>query len=156
MMATTRPALRFDDAHVTWRPFKGFENLSFWVLGVNDARQQVNLLFRFAPLARCPIHRHVGPTDTFVLEGEHRTFGRAGTEWVLEEVRPPGVFSATEGNHLHFEQGGAAGAIIQLSMKAVDGVIWEVLNDDISVASVATIDDFRRVLDRQVAVPVAG
>ena len=105
-METARPVRRLDDEFIAWRPFKGYDGLSFWVLGVNDARQQVDLLFRLAPGARCPSHRHVGPTDTFVLEGEHRTYGRHDGEWRLEQVRPPGYFAANEGDHLHSEQGG--------------------------------------------------
>ncbi len=148
---TTRPMLHLDDRELAWRPFTGFEGLSFWVLGVNHARQQVDLLFRLAPGARCPAHRHVGPTDTFVVEGEHRTWARAETgEWELDQVRAPGVFAANEGDHLHSEQGGAEGTIVHLSMTAVDGVIWEVYDESVTdVLAVATVEDFQRALDRQ-------
>lgn len=153
MSDTARPALHLDDSVITWRPLSGYEGLSMWVLGVNDVRHQVNILFRLAPGARCPAHRHVGPTDTFVLGGEHRTHALESGTWRLDQVRPPGFFAANEGDHLHFEEGGAEGAIVQLSMTAVDGVIWEVLDDDANVIATTTIDDFRRVLQRQQPVP---
>ena len=65
--AAQRPSKHIDDSSITWRPFSGYDGLYFWVLGVNEIRQQVDLYFRLAPGARCPSHRHVGPTDTLVV-----------------------------------------------------------------------------------------
>ncbi len=144
-----RPAKRIDDSAITWRQFPGYEGLYFWVLGVNEIRQKVDLYFRLAPGARCPAHRHLGPTDTLVIEGEHRTWQLIDGEWRLDQVRQPGFFGANEGDHLHSEEGGAEGAIISLSMEARDGVIWETLNDQGEVVSVATLDDFKRALAHQ-------
>lgn len=154
---------RFDDRAITWRPLKGFDGLYLWVVGVNPVRQKVDILFRLDPGARCPAHRHVGPTDTFVLEGEHRTYARREADgpehaaaWQLDQIRPPAFFAMNEGDHLHFEEGGATqGCIVLLSMTAVDGVIWEVLDDTATtVTSRMTIDDFQRVLDRQAPIPL--
>src|SRR5215213_5401690 len=128
MAEQQRPALHLDDRTITWRPLSGYEGLSYWVLGVNDTRQKVDILFRMAPGARCPAHRHVGPTDTLVIEGEHRTYKRSDG-WQLDQVRPPGFFGANEGDHFHSEEGGAEGTIVLLSMTAVDGVIWEVFDE---------------------------
>ncbi|MFN0093127.1 MAG: cupin domain-containing protein [Acidimicrobiales bacterium] len=149
MTELLRPQRCLDDRHLTWRPFPGEDGLFFWVLGVNDARQQVDLLFRLAPGARCPNHRHVGPTDTLVIEGEHRTYALVDGRWVLDQVRPPGVFASNEGDNLHYEAGGPEGTVILLSMRAVDGVIWEVLDEDLQVVTVATIEHFRKALARQ-------
>lgn len=145
-----RPAERIDDAAITWRQFPGYEGLYFWVLGVNEVRQKVDLYFRLAPGARCPGHRHVGPTDTLVVEGEHRTWekGRDG-EWHLDQIRPAGFFGSNEGDHQHSEEGGDQGAIVLLSMEAIDGVIWETFNDDEELIDTAMLSDFKRVLDRQ-------
>lgn len=155
MTDTLRPARGLDDRAITWRPFPVFEGLSFWVLGVNDVRQKVDIFFRLAPEARCPIHRHVGPTDTLVVEGEHRTFARTEGAWHLDQVRAPGFFASNEGDHTHYEQGGPEGAILLLSMTAVDGVIWEVLDDHGTVIDTATIDGFRRALQHQQATAIA-
>lgn len=144
-----RPANRIDDSAITWRQFPGYEGLYFWVLGVNETRQQVDLYFRLAPGARCPSHRHVGPTDTLVVEGEHRTWELRDGDWHLDQVRPPGFFGTNEGDHLHSEEGGTEGAIVLLSMQAVDGVIWETFDDDQQLVDTATLGDFKRVFDRQ-------
>lgn len=149
MLDTVRPADRIDDSAITWRPFPGYDGLSFWVLGVNEARQKVDLYFRLAPGARCPSHRHVGPTDTLVVEGVQRTWEQRDGEWHLDQVRPAGTFAANEGDHLHSEEGGPEGAIVYLGMTAIDGVIWETYDPDGRLESVTTLDDFRRALDRQ-------
>ena len=144
-----RPENRIDDSAITWRPFRGYEGLYYWVLGVNQTRQQVDLYFRLAPGARCPSHRHVGPTDTLVVEGEHRTWELRDGEWHLDQVRPAGFFGANEGDHLHSEEGGDEGAIVLLSMQAVDGVIWETFDDNQQLIETTLLDDFARVLERQ-------
>ncbi len=149
IQTAARPEQRIDDSAITWRAFKGYEGLYFWVLGVNETRQKVDLYFRLTPGARCPSHRHVGPTDTLVVEGEHRTWELAGDEWHLDQIRPPGFFGGNEGDHLHSEEGGAEGAIVLLSMEARDGVIWETMNDEGDVIDTATFEDFQRVLERQ-------
>lgn len=146
-----RPTHRLDDSSIVWRPFPGYDGLYFWVLGVNETRQKVDLYFRLLPGARCPSHRHVGATDTLVVEGEHRTWARVDNDWVLDEVRPPGFFGANEGDHLHSEEGGEEGAIVLLSMQAVDDVIWETFDDAGDLVDTAKLTDFARVLERQSA-----
>lgn len=144
-----RPANQIDDSAIIWRQFTGYPGLYFWVLGVNHDRQKVDLYFRLAPGARCPAHRHVGPTDTLVVEGEHRTWEQRDGEWVLDQVRPAGFFGGNEGDHLHSEQGGEHGAIVLLSMHAVDDVIWETFDDDGNLVETTLLSDFDRVLAKQ-------
>lgn len=149
MLDSLRPAEHIDDRSITWRQFPGYDGLYFWVLGVNEVRQKVDLYFRLAPGARCPSHRHLGPTDTLVVEGIQRTYELVDGEWQLDAERPPGTYAANEGDHLHSEEGGPEGAIVHLSMEAVDGVIWETLDDDGEVVDRATLEDFSRALARQ-------
>lgn len=144
-----RPPHQIDDSAITWRQFPGYDGLYFWVLGVNELRQKVDLYFRLAPGARCPSHRHVGPTDTLVVEGEHRTWELRDSEWHLDQIRPAGFFGSNEGDHLHSEEGGTEGVIVLLSMQAVDGVIWETFNDEQELIDTARLSDFARALERQ-------
>ena len=145
-----RPTQHFDDSAIAWRSFSGYEGLYFWILGVDHERQQVDLFFRLAPGARCPGHRHVGATDTLVVEGEQRTWEKTDGGWVLDQVRPPGFYSSIPGDHLHSEEGGAEGAIVLLSMTAIDGVVWETCDDaGVVLQSVSTLDDFHRAFEKQ-------
>jgi hypothetical protein len=144
-----RPEQHIDDSSITWHQFPGYDGLYFWVLGVNETRQKVDLYFRLAPGARCPSHRHVGPTDTLVIEGEQRTWAFRDRDWHLDQVRPAGFFSSNEGDHLHSEEGGTEGAIVLLAMQAIDGVIWETFDDDQNIVDRATLAEFKRVLERQ-------
>lgn len=149
MLDTVRPQNHIDDSAITWRQFPGYEGLYFWVLGVNEIRQKVDIYFRLAPGARCPGHRHVGPTDTLVVEGVQRTWELHDGEWRLDAERAPGTFAANEGDHMHSEEGGPEGAIVQLGMTAVDGVIWETYSDDGELVASTTLEDFQRALARQ-------
>ncbi|MGF1596841.1 MAG: cupin domain-containing protein [Acidimicrobiales bacterium] len=144
-----RPAARIDDGAIDWRRFRGYDGLYYWVLGANPERQKVDLYFRLLPGARCPPHRHVGPTDTLVVEGEHRIWDQRGDTWVIDQIRPAGTFAISEGDNFHSEQGGEEGAIVLLSMTAVDGVIWETFDEAGALVATSTVDDFARALDRQ-------
>jgi hypothetical protein len=150
-MTTTNAdtSFRFDDRAITWRPFRGPVGLSFWVLRVDEAWQHVDILFRLGPFARCVPHNHVGPTNTLVIEGEHRTYQKVGGEWTIDEIRTPGTFSTHDGDSAHVEEGGPAGATILLSMTAVNGVIWTLLDDNDAIAEKTTVNDFVRALQKQ-------
>ena len=66
---------------------------------------------------------------------------------------------AHDGDSTHFEEGGPDGAVVLLSMQAVDGVIWEVLDDAEAVVEATTVDDFVRAFERQpmlTAAPAGG
>lgn len=144
-------SFRFDDRAVTWRPFRGPVGLSFWVLDVSEARQRVDILFKLDPWARCVPHNHVGATTTLVIEGEHRTYAKAGGDWVLDQLRPPGTFVSHDGDNVHMEEGGEEGAIIHLSMQAVNGVIWDLIDEHDVVTESTTVNDFLRAFDHQKA-----
>jgi hypothetical protein len=148
-----RPEARIDDSAITWRQFPGYEGLYFWVLGVNRERQKVDLYFRLTPGARCPAHRHVGPTDTLVVEGVQKTWRWLGDgRWELDAVRPAGTFAANEGDHFHSEEGGTEGAIVLLSMQAVDGVVWETFDaSGTELVASTSLADFERALAKQPA-----
>jgi hypothetical protein len=151
---------RFDDRLITWRRFAGegpltpdevksVEGLEYWVLGVDQQNGVVDILLRMKPEVMCTPHIHVGRTTTFVVEGEHRNLTRVGDEWVVKDVRKPGVFAISQGDHFHREQAGPDGTIVHLGMTAVDGVIWLAVDDAGAVRAEARVEDFQAVLNRQ-------
>ena len=109
---------------------------------------------RFEPNTNCVPHTHVGVTKTLVLEGEHRIYRPDGRGGLGEpDVRPAGTFSENRGDETHVEGGGPEGAIILLSMQAVDGNVYDILHEDLSLERSITLDNFARGLERQRARP---
>lgn len=135
---------------VAWRPFPGFDGLYYWVVGVDRERDVVDMLMRFDPLATCVPHRHVGPTRTLIIEGEHRLYEPDGSGTITAR-RIAGQLGANDGDETHIEGGGEAGAIILLTMTAVDGVVYEIFDEKLHLERVITLDDFERGLAKQAA-----
>lgn len=140
---------RFDDRTIAWRPFAGFDGLYYHLLGVDHAAQVVDMLMKFDPDTKCVPHRHVGPTKTLVLEGEHSLFDPAGHDPVATSVRPAGAFAANRGDEAHIEGGGRDGAVILLMMTAVDGRVYDILDEDGTVVRQITLADFQRGFEKQ-------
>ncbi|MFT7649541.1 MAG: 2,4'-dihydroxyacetophenone dioxygenase [Candidatus Poriferisodalaceae bacterium] len=158
-MKTSSTAL---DDNTTWRNFAGFDDLYFHVLDVDHERSLVDMLMKFDPNATCVPHCHVGPTRTLVVEGEHIIY-QADADGVRtdprakeESRRPAGSFSTNNGDETHVEGAGPDGAVILLSMTAVDGNVYEIFNDDLSHQRMITIENFQRGLDRQRAMASTG
>ena len=147
--AAEQTSYRFDDRLIAWRPFPGFEGLWYIVLDVDGERSQVDMLMRFAPGVKCVPHRHVGPTRTLVIDGEHRMYDADASRGASLDRRPAGTFSRNDGDETHIEGSGPDGAVILLSMTAVDGVVYEILNDHLGVDRIISLDDFRRGLEKQ-------
>lgn len=145
------PVYRFDDRNIAWRPFPGFDGLHYFVLDVDHGRQLVDMLMRFEPMAKCIPHRHVGPTRTLVIDGEHRIIEPDATAATITACRPAGTFSTNNGNEVHIEGGGPDGAVILLSMTAVDGVVYELMDAGLNITRVITLADFERGLKKQAA-----
>ena len=104
---------------------------------------------RFEPDARCVPHRHVGPTRTLVIEGEHRIYSAEDGGRTLEHARAAGAFATNNGDETHIEGGGPEGAVILLSMSGVDSVVYEIFDDAMALQRTITLDDFKRGLAKQ-------
>jgi len=142
---------RFDDRTITWKPFAGFEGLYYHLLSVDHQAQVVDMLMKFDPHAECVPHRHVGPTKTLVLDGEHRLFDPVADHGPATTTRLASGFGSNRGDETHIEGGGPDGATILLMMSAVDGVVYEILNADGTIQRTITMDDFQRGIERQAA-----
>ena len=143
-------AYKFDDRAIDWAPFNGFEGLYYAIQSVDRELNRVDMLMKFDPNALCAPHTHVGVTKTLVLEGEHRIY-KPAPDGGLEapDIRPAGTFSENRGDETHVEGGGPEGAIILLSMQAVDGDVYDILREDLSLDRKITLDNFERGLARQ-------
>lgn len=150
-MALTTPEARpmtTISQSLNWRPFPGFDGLHYWVAAVNRRTSVVDMFMRFEPGAKCVPHRHVGPTRTLVIEGEHLLFEPGDCD-VVTSRRNAGELGTNDGDESHIEGGGPDGAVILLTMTAVDNIVYEILTDDLDVERVITLDDFERGLAKQ-------
>ena len=150
MTATAMPAAERMSDTVAWRPFPGFDGLYYWVLSVDRTTDVVDMLMKFDPLAKCVPHRHVGPTRTLVIEGEHILF-EPDDESVATSRKIAGQLGTNDGDEQHIEGGGPNGAVILLTMTAVDGVVYEIFDDTLALDRTITLDDFERGLRKQQA-----
>lgn len=141
---TTQPL----SVSIPWRPFPGFDGLYYHVLDVDRERHLVDMLMKFEPGSKCVPHRHVGPTRTLVIEGDHLIFDSLDPS-KLVATRPAGMFSTNSGDETHIEGGGNNGAVILLSMTAVDHEIYEVFDADMVLKRVINTSDFERGLEKQ-------
>ena len=148
MSQNARPDDRFDDRNISWAPFRGIVGLHYHLLEVDEGRQQVDMLVKFAAHARSIAHRHVGPSRTLVLEGEHRIY-QPGAGEGPSQVRAAGAFAIDQGDETHAEGAGPRRTIILLSMQAIDGRVWELLDDGLKVTRQITLADFRRGMEKQ-------
>lgn len=117
--------------------------IDYWVavLGVQPEKGQIDFLSRWEPNAYCHYHRHLGEVTILVLEGEHHVVEKTPTETV-HKVRRPGHFARNPAGDLHMEYGGDEGAVVFFSCQAVDGKLFDVVDENDRVLVTATIDDF--------------
>lgn len=148
MTITESEELHTISGSIAWRPFPGFDGLHYWVVSVERAVDVVDMFMRFEPNAKCVPHRHVGPTRTLVIEGEHLLF-EPDDDTQVTSSRTAGQLGVNTGDERHIEGGGNAGAVILLTMTAIDGVVYEILDDQLEVDRVITLDDFERGLRKQ-------
>jgi len=134
--------------NIEWQRITGsprFDYLiDYWVavLGVQPETGQIDFLSKWEPNAYCHYHRHLGPTTTLVLEGEHHVVETTATETV-HKIRKPGFFSRNQGGDVHMESGGPTGAVVFFSCQGVEGgKLFDVMDRDGKVLVTATIDDF--------------
>ena len=150
MTATAMPAAERMSDTVAWRPFPGFDGLYYWVLSVDRSTDVVDMLMKFDPNAKCVPHRHVGPTRTLVIEGEHILF-EPEDPTAATSRKIAGQLGTNDGDEQHIEGGGPNGAVILLTMTAVDAVVYEIFDDSLTLDRTITLDDFERGLRKQQA-----
>lgn len=148
MSSNSADATQSFSSAIPWQPFPGFDGLYYHVLDVDRERQLVEMLMKFDPGSKCVPHRHVGPTRTLVIEGDHLIFDSADPSKHIS-TRSAGTISTNNGDETHIEGGGHNGAVILLSMTAVNEEIYEVFGTDMMLKRVINTSDFERGLRKQ-------
>jgi hypothetical protein len=139
----------FDPTRYRWRAVEGDPGSSYKVrhdytiLGYDVAAGTLDMLVRWAgDGGHCPIHRHLATTTVLVLEGEQHLFdlypdGTRGAP----RVRRAGDYALSTGDALpHLERGGPEGGLAFFGTHAGDGVLYEILGEDLKPLANVTIE----------------
>ncbi|MCQ8127116.1 regulator [Methylomonas rivi] len=118
----------FDDSRIHWQALPEIAHLQYSILDIDPRHRIIDVLFKFAAGRRIVLHRHKVLNKTFVVQGEHRLYEADGT---LMEARPAGRYTSSEATEKpHREGGGGQDAIVLFSIRGGDGVLYEILDDD--------------------------
>lgn len=144
---TSQPGCDLYDHEIAWLPFAGIENLELRLCDIDEERQVVDLIVRFAPNKTVTMHNHLAQTNMFIIQGELRMYEPDGS---IREVRPAGRYYRGRTNDAHSEGGGPDGAVVLYSMRC-DGArdVLEIMDDAARVQATLTMDDVRAAWQAQ-------
>jgi hypothetical protein len=130
----------FNDANINWQTLGDFEHLLYSILDIDEENKSIEIIYKFAANQQIVLHRHKALNHIFVIQGEHRIYEANG---VLKEVRPVGSYTVSQPSvEPHREGGGDIDVIVLFSIRGSDGVLYEVLDDDLNVVATLSTQDF--------------
>jgi hypothetical protein len=130
----------FNDTNINWQTLGDFEHLLYSILSIDEQNKIIDVIFKFAANQQIVLHRHKALNHLFVIQGEHRIYEANG---VLKEVRPVGSHTISQPSvEPHREGGGDIDVIVLFSIRGSDGVLYEVLDDDLNVVATLSMQDF--------------
>jgi hypothetical protein len=136
----------FDDHNIRWDKLGDLQHFVFAVLDVDAPRKVVDFIIKFDPNEQIILHRHLALTNTLVMQGEHRLYEPNGA---LKEVRAVGSYTSSLPGEPHREGGGDQEAVVLYSVRGKDGVLFELLNDDLSISGTLSMADFVQAFEDQ-------
>jgi hypothetical protein len=132
----------FDPSRYRWREVTGdpdgsyFVHHDYTILGHDLAAGTLDMIVRWdGDGGHCPIHRHTATTTVLVLEGEQHLWdiGPDGSRGE-HRVRHAGDYALTTAEALpHLECGGPEGGLAFFGAHSTDGLLYEILDDDLNV-----------------------
>jgi hypothetical protein len=135
------PSFNLYDHEINWQPFAGIENLELTLCDLDEERQVVDLLVRFAPNKTVTMHNHLAQTNMFIVQGELRMYEPDGS---VREVRPAGRYYRGRRDDAHSEGGGPEGAVVFYSVRGHGATeMLEIMDDDQNVVATLGIADLR-------------
>src|SRR5215831_5484689 len=134
----------FDERNIRWSKLGDLEHFVFAVLDIDIPRKIVDFIIKFDPNRQIVLHRHLALTNTLVIQGEHRLYEPDGS---LKEVRAVGSYTSSEPGDPHREGAGDQHAVVLYSVRGNDGVLFELLNDDLKVIGTLSMEDFAQALE---------
>lgn len=138
----------FDDSHIQWQTLAGFDHLHYSILDIDEHNKIIDVLFKFAARQQIVLHRHIALNKLFVIQGEHRIYKADGE---LKEIRAVGSYThSLPSDEPHREGGGDMDAIVFFSIRGSDGVLYEILDDELNVIATLGMQDFIGLYKNQI------
>ena len=136
-----------DNDELDWIHLEGDENfdypIDYWAAVLNTRPDgHIDMLFRWEPNSYCHFHRHLVPTTTMVLQGEHHLVDMDKGVEGEHRIRTAGDYSHRPDGEVHMEYAGDEGSTLLFNMYAPDGKLFEILDKDENVILEVSIDDF--------------
>lgn len=136
----------FDDRNIRWYELGEFKHFVFAMLDVDVSQKVVDFILKFPPNQQIFLHRHLALTNTLVVQGEHRLYEPNGK---LREIRPVGSYTSSPPGDPHREGAGDGEGVVFYSVRGKDGVLFEVLDDDLNVIGALGMEDFLSAFKEQ-------
>jgi quercetin dioxygenase-like cupin family protein len=129
-----------DDSNIRWNRLDGFEHLEYSILDIDEQNKIADVLFKFAANQQIVLHRHKVHNNMFVVQGEHRLYEPDGK---LKEIRPVGRYTVSPASDEPHREGGGDGqdVIVFFSIRGSDGVLYEILDDDLNQIGTLSMQD---------------
>ena len=141
----TRPG--FDDSLIPWQALGDLKHMQAWVYHVDEARNMVDFIVKFAAKEKIILHGHPAPAHTFVVQGEHRIYEPDGA---LKEIRPEGSYTIGKaGGAPHYEGGGDEGCTVFYSIRGDTPRLLDLMDDEQNIVAVLDVAAFKAVKDAQ-------
>ena len=135
------------DHEINWQPFAGIENLELTICDIDEDRQIIDLIVRFAPDKVIATHNHLAQTNMFIIQGELRMYETDGS---VREIRPAGRYYRGRRDDIHSEGGGPDGAVVLYSVRGHGAEeVFEILDNEQNVVATLYMDDVRAAWEAQ-------
>ncbi len=129
----------FDDSNIRWNKLGDFEHLVYSILDIDEKNNIADVLFKFAANQQIVLHRHKAHNNTLVIQGEHRLYEANGN---IKEIRPVGSYTVSPpSDEPHREGGGDQDVVVFFSIRGSDGILYEVLDDDLNQIATISMQD---------------
>lgn len=139
--------LGFDESNIEWYQLEGIDHASYHICSVDEDARIVDVLFKFDANQKVLLHRHHAAYRTLILQGELRIYQTDGT---LKEIRPVGSYvSSPVSGEPHSEGGGDQDAIVFFSNRGSDGMIYEILDEELNTLATLGLQDFKGLWEAQ-------
>jgi len=131
----------FDDRNIRWNKIAGIDHLLYSILDIDEKNKIIDVLFKFSANQQIVLHRHKALNNMLVIQGEHRLYEATGD---IKEIRPTGRYTVSPASEDPHREGGGEtqDCIVFFSIRGSDGVLYEILDDDLNPIGTLAMRDF--------------